>query len=504
MYKDMKQWTDIRVKVLRDGVSKREILRQTGMHWKTLEKMLQNDEPPGYRMKNPRGKPKSGPFLERIREIIESDKQLPKKQRHTAKRIYERIKQEGYQGQYTIVREAVREIKRLNREVFMPLVHRPGEAQVDFGQALAKIAGVLRKVYFFVMVLPYSDAFFVMVFERECTETYWEGHKQAFKFFGGVPRRISYDNSKVMVSKIVDAHKRELTHGFLQLKSHYLFEEHFCRVRRPNEKGVVEGVVKYSRLNFFVPVPQVRDVDELNAQLHGMCRNDLNRRLRGKEGTKSELLVEDQAAFLPHPGPPFDACRKQSTAATSLSLVRFDDNDYSVPVRYAHHPIVVKGYVDRVVLCYKAEKVAEHRRSWSKEGVFFKYEHYLPLLERKPGALDHALPLADLNLPECFDTLRRRLEVKQEREGEGVREYIRVLRLLEKHSIAAVRRAVEQSLRIGACRCDAISLFLFPQQSWRHISFRLDGREHLSHVKVVQPDISVYRSLLSEQEMHYE
>jgi len=191
VYKDMKQWTDIRVKVLRDGVSKREILRQTGMHWKTLEKMLQNDEPPGYRMKNQRGKPKSGPFLERIREIIESDKQLPKKQRHTAKRIYERIKQEGYQGHYTVVREAVREIKRLNREVFMPLVHRPGEAQVDFGQALARIAGVLRKVWFFVMVLPYSDAFFVMAFERECTETYWEGHKQAFTFFGGVPRRTA-------------------------------------------------------------------------------------------------------------------------------------------------------------------------------------------------------------------------------------------------------------------------------------------------------------------------
>ena len=116
MYKDMKQWTDIRVKVLRDGVSKREILRQTGMHLKTIVKMLQNDEPPGYRMKHQRGKPKSGPFLERIREIIESDKQLPKKQRHTAKRIYERIKQEGYQGQYTVVREAVREIKHLNRE----------------------------------------------------------------------------------------------------------------------------------------------------------------------------------------------------------------------------------------------------------------------------------------------------------------------------------------------------------------------------------------------------
>lgn len=148
--------------------------------------------------------------------------------------------------------------------------------------------------------------------------------------------------------------------------------------------------------------------------------------------------------------------------------------------------------------------MAEHRRSWSKEEVFFKYEHYLPLLERKPGALDHALPLADLDLPECFDTLRRRLELKQAREGEGVREYIRVLRLLEKHSVAAVRRAVEQSLGIGACSYDAICLFLLPQQSWWHKTFRLDGREHLSHVKVMHPDISVYRVLLLEQEVQYE
>jgi transposase len=483
----MKQWTEIRGKVLRDGVSKRVILRETGMHWTTLEKILQYSEPPGYRITGERDKPKLGAFLRRIEEILQTDKALPRKQRHTAKRIYERLREEGYQGGYTVVREAVREISRLSQEVFMPLVHRPGEAQADFGYALARISGELRKV-----------AFFVMAFERECTESYWEGHIRAFDFLGGVPRRISYDNSRVMVSKIIGSHQRQLTYGFLQLQSHYLFESHFCRVNRPNEKGVAEGVVKYTRLNFFVPVPEARDVEELNARLWERCREDLTRRLRGKGGAKSELLAEDQAAFLPFPAAPFDACRKQSTAASSLSLVRFDNNDYSVPVRYAHHPMVVKGYVDRVEFFHQGEKVAVHRRSWSKEGVFFNYQHYLALLEKKPGSLDHALPLADLDLPECFDVLRRRLELHYEQEGEGVREYIRVLRLLENHSVEKLRQAVEKALRIGASSRDAISLFLVREQPWQHTTFRLEGREHLCYVTVAKPDISVYRVLLSE------
>ncbi len=404
----------------------------------------------------------------------------------------------GYEGKYTQVKEAVRELLRVKQEVFMPLVHRVGEAQVDFGYALAKVAGGLRKVGFFLMVLPYSDAFFVRVFERECTESYWEGHARAFEFFGGVPIRISYDNSKVMVSKIVGARERTLTDGFLKLQSHYLFREHFCRVGRANEKGVVEGVVKFTRLNFFVPVPQVRDLSELNGRLVEKCREDLKRRLRGKGGIKAELLKEDQAAFLPLPPTPFDACRKQPTRANSLSLVRFDDNDYSVPVSYAHHEILVKGYVERVVLCYQDKVVAEHRRSWGREGTFFDYRHYLPLLERKPGSLDYARPLAGLDLPECFDTLRRRLQGQEEKEGAGIREFIRVLRLLEDYPMVRVRIAVEKALQIHAHSRDAVLQFLVPRFSWRNTTFLLDGRKHLRLVKAAQPDLSAYGHLLSK------
>jgi transposase len=439
-------------------------LRREGIHWDTLKKILEHSEPPGYRLSQARAKPKIGPYLERIAQIIETDKGLPKKQRHSAKRIYERIQEMGYGGKYTQVKEAVREIKRLKREVFMPLVHRPGEAQVDFGYALAHVGGVLRKVALFVMALPYWDAFFVTAFERECTESYWEGHVRAFAFFGGVPQRISYDNSKVFVAKIIGAHERRLTDGFSRLQSHYLFREHFCRVGRPNEKGVVEGLIKFSRLNFFVPVPQAADLKELNARLVERCREDLSRRLRGKGQSKAALLVEEQAAFLPLPASPFDACRKQPTRANSLSLVRFDDNDYSVPVAYAHHAILVKGYVDRVVLCHQEKIVATHRRSWAREGIFFDYRHYLPLLERKPGAWEHALPLADLHLPACFETLRRRLLMEQVKEGEGLREFIKVLRLLEEHPMAKLRQAVDKALRIRAHSRDASPSVFDPQR----------------------------------------
>jgi transposase len=495
MYRNMEDWTEIRRRVLVEGVSRREILRETGMHWLTLKKILEHSEPPGYRQQQPRPRKKLGPYLERIGQILKEDQAMPRKQRHTAKRIWERLREEGFTGGYTVVKDAVRELTQKHQEVFVPLTHPAGEAQVDFGHALVKVNGPLRKVAFFVMALPYSDAPFVMAFERECTETFWEGHVQAFEFFGGVPRRITYDNTKVAVAQILGGGKeRRLTQGFLQLKSHYLFNHHFCRVARGNEKGVVEGLVKFTRLNFFVPVPQVRDLAELNAYLRQRCVEDQQRRLRGQAGTKAQLLVEDQQAFLSLPVTRFEACRKVSTQVSSLSLVRFDRNDYSVPVRYAHGPVVVKGYWQEVVLCAQGYEVARHPRIWEAEQVRFEPLHYLALLETKPGALDHARPLAGWTLPECFALLRRRLEA--ERDGDGTREYIKVLRLLEKHPLPQLRRAVERALAVGAITRDAVAQFLYPREDWRVTTFSLDGHPHLRQVRVAAPNLASYRELV--------
>ena len=143
-----------------------------------------------------RVKPKLGPYLERIAAILDSDRELPRKQRHTAKRIFERLRDEGYSGGYTQVKEAVRELKRSGGEVVVPLVQEPGEAQVNFGYALVKLAGSLSKVAFFALELPYSDAMFIAAYPRECTETFQDGHVRAFGFLQGVPRRIGYDNAR--------------------------------------------------------------------------------------------------------------------------------------------------------------------------------------------------------------------------------------------------------------------------------------------------------------------
>jgi hypothetical protein len=183
-----------------------------------------------------------------------------------------------------------------------------------------------------------------------------------------------------------------------------------------------------------------------------------------------------------------------STTANSLSLVRLDCNDYSVPECYGNHPIVVKGYTDRVELYHKDQFLAVHPRLWGKEDVHFEPVHYLALLERKPGALDHARPLQQWELPEDFEVLRRRLE--QERRGEGTREYIRVLRLLEKHDLPALTRAVQKGLRCGALTRDAIAQFLIPQEDWRQTTFQLDGHPHLRQVQVAQTRVSAYTELL--------
>ena len=293
-----------------------------GLNWRTIRKTLDHVEPPSYCRKVDRPKKTLGPFIPIIHEILESDKSKPKKQRHTGKRVFERLcKEHGYRGGITVVRDEIRRWRQTRAEVFMPLYHPPGSAQFDFGEAKAIYRGRDIKVMFCVMSLPHSDAFFCQAFPSECTETFQEGHVRAFEFFGGVPSRISYDNSKIAVAKIVGRRGETPTREFLRLQSHHLYECHFCLVRRPNEKGHTEGLVKYARSNFMVPIPEFDDFEEFNRKLADDCREDLQRKLRGKTGTKAELLEEDRRAMLPFPVNPFESRRVENGGSNSLSLV---------------------------------------------------------------------------------------------------------------------------------------------------------------------------------------
>lgn len=489
----MDEWTEIRRKVLVEGVSKRSILRDYGIGHQVLAKILAHAEPPGYQMAEARRKPVLGPYLGVIDEILEDDKKAPPKQRHTARRIFERLRDEyGYGGCYSQVQTAVKEAKQYSKEAFVPLSHPPGHAQFDFGEAVVEIAGVRKKAALGLITLPYSDTYFLSAYPRECTETFQAAHVAGFEFFGAVPLRTSYDNTTIAVTKVMGT-ERALTRAFLALESHYLFDHHFCHVGRGNEKGHVETHVGYARRNLLVPVPSFASWAALNDYLAAACYADLFRRVRGKVGTKAERLAEDRAAMLALPSCAFEPRRVEQRHANSLSLVRFDRNDYSVPTAFAHHEVTVIGGIEEVTVTAGTDVVARHRRHWGKEHVSFDPLHYLALLERKPGALDFARPLENWGLPECFAILRRRLEA--DLGHGGTREFIKVLRLLEHSSVPALARAVEAALRIGAEGSDAIALILFHQAERPVGLFSLDGHPHLKAVAIDPLDLGAYRTL---------
>lgn len=396
----MEFWKEVRRQVLTGELSQRAACQKFGLGWHTLKKILAHDEPPGYRQSQPRPKRKLESFLPIIHQILADDRQAPKKQRHTAHRIFQRLRDEhGYKGGETVVKDAVRAWKQTGQEVFLPLSHPPGEAQVDFGEAVIQLDGIETKVALFVMTLPYSGAIFVQAFPRECTETFLEGHRQAFEYFGGVAQRISYDNSAIAVIEVLQGRERKLTKEFLRLQSCYLFQEHFCLVRRANEKGHVERLLGTARRNFLVPVPVVTSLSALNETLLERCRADLEQRTRGKSAPKQELLAEDQAAFLPLPKQPFEARRIELGAADSQSLVRFDANSYSVPVKYAHRKLTVVATVEEVRLVYEDQLVARHVRCWQKEQYRFEPVHYLALLEPQAGRLGPCPAAGELATP---------------------------------------------------------------------------------------------------------
>jgi transposase len=490
-------YAKVRRAVQVEGMSEREAVRQFGIARETVRKMLRYSVPPGYRRKKPVQRPKLGPWLGVIDQILKDDEERPKKQRHTAKRIWDRLKEEhGFTGGYTIVKDYVREARLQHKEVFVPLTHAPGDAQADFGEALVVVGGQEQKAHFLCMDLPHSDDCFVMAFPAENTAAFCEGHNQAFAYFGGVPQTILYDNTKLAVVRILDDGRRKPTRAFSELKSHYLFEERFGRPGKGNDKGNVEGLVGYARRNFLVPVPHVASWDELNAHLLEQCRKQRERTLRGEKETIGERFERDRKKLLPLPAGPYEACDKRTTRASSLALVRYETNDYSVPVAYAHRQVLVKAFVWEVVISCASEIIARHQRSYQREEMIFDPLHYLALLEQKTRALDQAAPLAGWELPEEFGKLRRLLEARLEKGGR--REYVQVLRLLETFSLDEVHAAVRAALRLGAISFDGVKHLLLCAIEQRPPKLDLENYPHLPAARVAVTKATDYQVLLKE------
>ena len=312
----------------------------------------------------------------------------------------------------------------------------------------------------------------------------------------GVPTRILYDNTKIAVAKILGGEERKKTKAFSELQSYYLFADKFGRPARGNDKGKVEGLVGYARRNFMVPIPRASSWEELNLHLEADCRKRRERRLRGHTETIGERFERDRAALLPLPAAPYEACEKISARVSSLSLVRYRSNDYSVPTEYGHRQVWVKGYVHEVVIACGSEVIARHQRSYEREAVVFDPLHYLALLEQKTRALDQAAPLACWQLPECFAQLRRLLEARLKKHGS--REYVQVLRLVETFDIAEVTLAVEQALKLGTISFDAVRHLLLCRIERRPPRLDMENYPHLplAHVRTTQA--ADYMALLVE------
>lgn len=479
-----------------DGLSQSAAARLFGIDRKTVAKMLVHSIPPGYRRSEPPARPKLDPFIGIIDQILEGDHSLPKKQRHTAKRIFERLRDEhGFAGKLTIVTDYVREKKRRTREVFVPLSHAAGHAQVDFGEALGVIGGVKRTLRYLAMALPHSDAFFIKAYPAETSEAFCDGHVSAFGFFGGVPLSILYDNTTLAVAKILGDGTRTRTRIFSELQSHYLFEDRFGRPGKGNDKGHVEGVIGYGRRNFLVPMPRFESFDALNAWLEEQCLKRQDEVLRGHDETIGERLLRDLDELMALPPVPYDACEKVGTRASSISMVRYRGNDYSVPVAFAHHEVQVRGYVDEVVIGCGAEIIARHRRSYEKADMVFDPLHFLALLERKVGALDQAAPLQGWDLPDEFATLRRLMEARMGKTGK--REYVQVLRLLESFEMDDVHGAVNQALDLGAIGYDAVKHLVLCRIERRPPRLDLDIYPYLPKAQVDATRAASYMSLIS-------
>jgi len=342
-----------------EGNSRREAARIFGLSRETVSKMCRFSLPPGYTRTKPVTKPKLGALLPVVDAILEADRTAPVKQQHTAKRIFERLRDEhGYAGGATVVKDYVRIARGRLRETFVPLAHPPGHAQVDFGEAVGEIGGVRRKIHFFCMDLPQSDAPFVKAYPAETTEAFLDGHVSAFAFFGGVPLSILYDNTTIAVAKICGDGKRERTRAFTELQSHYLFRDRFGRPGKGNDKGKVEGLVKYARSNFMTPIPQAASFDDLDAMLEERCRRRQGERAGRHSGTIGERLRADLATFRDLPAVPLEACEKRAARVSSTALVRYRCNDYSVPTAYGFRDVLVKGFVDEVVILCAGQEIA--------------------------------------------------------------------------------------------------------------------------------------------------
>jgi transposase len=492
-----------------EGLGLRALARRHGVHRRTVRQALESAVPAERKRPEGRPAPKLGEYRELIDSWLIADREAPRKQRHTARRIWERLRDEhGVVVSERQVRRYVRARRRVLGlpvdEVFVPLCHEPGaEAEVDWGEATVLLDGVLTKVFLFLMRACFSGACFVQAHTRCTQQAFLEAHVEALEFFGGSFALIRYDNLKSAVKVVLKGRRRVETERFVALRSHCLFESSFTRRGKEgaHEKGGVEGEVGRFRRAHLVPVPAVGSLGELNDVLLACCVTDLKRTIRGHQVTVGQALSQEIDLLRALPSERFDSYEHARPRVDCKSLVTVRQNQYSVPVALAGLSVAASIGAREIIIHHDGLEVARHRRLDERYGISAQLDHYLELLRHKPGALARSLALRQEReqgrWPECFDALWQAIEGKVGA-SEAARQMVDVVLLCREHGPERVELAVCGALAAGAHDGRAVAVLADRQQ--RPAPETLEGLpERLAQHQRPEPELGDYDELIDRE-----
>jgi transposase len=485
----VEQFEAIRRDHAREGLSIRELARVHGVHRRAVRQALESAIPPPKRLPESRPAPKLGRYRVVIDGILEADREVPRKQRHTARRVWQRLVEEH--GADVSERQVCRYVHDKRRElgevgeVFVPLISDAGvEGEVDWGQAQVRLRGELVDVHLFEMRACFSGAQFVMAFESETQQAFLEGHVRALEWHGGVFDLIRYDNLKSAVVRVLRGRRRIESDRFVALRSHYRFESSFCLsgVQGAHEKGGVEGDIGRFRRRHLVPVPEVGSIEELNELLEEACWVDLDRMITGQAETVGERRDRERLLLGTLPREPFPTWEEATPRVDSKALVTVRTNRYSVPASLAGLKIRAKIGAGEISFWHDGKQVAWHERLHGHQQISAQLDHYLDLLQRKPGALARSLALHQErdrgDWPACFDELWTKIQERSGRQ-EAARQMVDVLLLCREHDASQVELAVRGALAAGAHDGRAVAILANrsdrPQPAALEIDAKLAG-----------------------------
>lgn len=439
-----------------EGKSQRAISQILGISRNTVKKYCEGSQVPWERQ-GVSGRQRyviTDEVLEFIKSCLAGDEaENIKKQKHTAKRIYDRLVEElDFTGGETTIREIVAELKGKQTKAFIPLSYDPGEAiQIDWGEATVYIKGKKMKVNLFCMRECYSADMYCKAFYRPNEESFLEGQISGFDYFEGAPKRIIFDNAKVAVKEGFGVHAKAQDR-YKALAAHYAFQCVFCNIAEGHEKGLVEGLVGWIRRNVLVPIPRVESIDDLNTELLRRCLKYREHKIAGREQTVGEMALTTKVRMTQLPRYRFDSSKSITARVGEFSTVRFDYNHYSVPFKYVNKEVSIKGYGNEVVMMYRNTEIARYSRCYERGKTLYRLEHYIDLIEKRPRSVFNAKPVKNNISTELLE-IGRRLS--------GPREMVKLLRLCIDYGEPRVITAIS-SLTSPMLSVEQIQAYLLP------------------------------------------